>query len=195
MPWHTRRRARLSDPAGWLGHARHPAWLSAASGKAFHVSRRSGSSGRSRTPSAGSRASRGPPRRTCSPAADHEHRVRRRADLPCPSPSLPDGLVPIRWLDKRGSRMRASARLAIAVAWDLFRIRWSTEGFVGARRNALMASARAGAARSSRAADPRARHVRCRRCQHGCGRWRHARLRLSGLCRGSGTIASGRAAL
>lgn len=31
-------------------------------------------------------------------------------------------IVPIRWLDKRGSRMRASARVAIRVAWDLFRI-------------------------------------------------------------------------
>lgn len=31
-------------------------------------------------------------------------------------------IVPIRWSDVRGSRMRASARLAIQVAWDLFRI-------------------------------------------------------------------------
>jgi dolichyl-phosphate beta-glucosyltransferase len=31
-------------------------------------------------------------------------------------------IVPIRWLDKRGSRMRANARLALRVAWDLFRI-------------------------------------------------------------------------
>ena len=31
-------------------------------------------------------------------------------------------VVPIRWYDKRGSRMRASARLALQVAWDLFRI-------------------------------------------------------------------------
>ncbi len=31
-------------------------------------------------------------------------------------------IVPIRWFDKRGSRMRASARLALRVAWDLFRI-------------------------------------------------------------------------
>ena len=31
-------------------------------------------------------------------------------------------IVPIRWFDKRGSRMRASAGLAIRVAWDLFRI-------------------------------------------------------------------------
>jgi dolichyl-phosphate beta-glucosyltransferase len=31
-------------------------------------------------------------------------------------------IVPIRWYDKRGSRMRASARLALTVAWDLFRI-------------------------------------------------------------------------
>ena len=31
-------------------------------------------------------------------------------------------VVPIRWFDKRGSRMRASAGLAARVAWDLFRI-------------------------------------------------------------------------
>jgi dolichyl-phosphate beta-glucosyltransferase len=31
-------------------------------------------------------------------------------------------IVPIRWSDVRGSRMRASARLALQVAWDLFRI-------------------------------------------------------------------------
>jgi dolichyl-phosphate beta-glucosyltransferase len=31
-------------------------------------------------------------------------------------------IVPIRWSDVRGSRMRASARLAAQVAWDLFRI-------------------------------------------------------------------------
>ena len=31
-------------------------------------------------------------------------------------------IVPIRWYDKRGSRMRASPGLALRVAWDLFRI-------------------------------------------------------------------------
>jgi dolichyl-phosphate beta-glucosyltransferase len=31
-------------------------------------------------------------------------------------------VVPIRWFDKRGSRMRASVAMAIRVAWDLFRI-------------------------------------------------------------------------
>ncbi len=31
-------------------------------------------------------------------------------------------IVPIRWSDKRGSRMRASPGLALRVAWDLFRI-------------------------------------------------------------------------
>jgi hypothetical protein len=30
--------------------------------------------------------------------------------------------VPIRWYDKRGSRMRARPGLAVRVAWDLFRI-------------------------------------------------------------------------
>jgi dolichyl-phosphate beta-glucosyltransferase len=31
-------------------------------------------------------------------------------------------IVPIRWADRRGSRMRASPSLALRVAWDLFRI-------------------------------------------------------------------------
>lgn len=31
-------------------------------------------------------------------------------------------IVPIQWFDKRGSRMRATARMALQVAWDLFRI-------------------------------------------------------------------------
>lgn len=31
-------------------------------------------------------------------------------------------IVPIRWFDKRGSRMRARLGLAVRVAWDLFRI-------------------------------------------------------------------------
>jgi dolichyl-phosphate beta-glucosyltransferase len=31
-------------------------------------------------------------------------------------------VVPIEWADKRGSRMRARPRLALRVAWDLFRI-------------------------------------------------------------------------
>jgi dolichyl-phosphate beta-glucosyltransferase len=31
-------------------------------------------------------------------------------------------VVPIRWFDKRGSRMRARFGLALRVAWDLFRI-------------------------------------------------------------------------
>ena len=31
-------------------------------------------------------------------------------------------IVPIRWFDKRGSRMRASLGLSMRVAWDLFRI-------------------------------------------------------------------------
>jgi dolichyl-phosphate beta-glucosyltransferase len=31
-------------------------------------------------------------------------------------------VVPIRWLDRQGSRMRPGVRLAMRVAWDLFRI-------------------------------------------------------------------------
>ncbi len=32
------------------------------------------------------------------------------------------GVVPIRWADRRGSRMRATPGLALRVGWDLFRI-------------------------------------------------------------------------
>jgi dolichyl-phosphate beta-glucosyltransferase len=42
-------------------------------------------------------------------------------------------IVPIRWYDKRGSRMRASPGLALRVAWDLFRIPLRHRG---ARRSA-----------------------------------------------------------
>ena len=31
-------------------------------------------------------------------------------------------IVPVRWYDRRGSRMRARPGLALRVAWDLFRI-------------------------------------------------------------------------
>ena len=31
-------------------------------------------------------------------------------------------IVPVRWMDQRGSRMRPGFRLALSVAWDLFRI-------------------------------------------------------------------------
>jgi len=31
-------------------------------------------------------------------------------------------VVPIKWADRRGSRMRPGLRLALGVAWDLFRI-------------------------------------------------------------------------
>jgi dolichyl-phosphate beta-glucosyltransferase len=31
-------------------------------------------------------------------------------------------IVPVNWMDQRGSRMRPGARLAVQVAWDLFRI-------------------------------------------------------------------------
>ena len=42
------------------------------------------------------------------------HLARRRG--------YPFAVVPIRWFDKRGSRMRATPGIALRVAWDLFRI-------------------------------------------------------------------------
>jgi dolichyl-phosphate beta-glucosyltransferase len=43
-------------------------------------------------------------------------------------------IVPIRWADRRGSRMRARPRLAAQVAWDLFRIPLIHRSVVAARR-------------------------------------------------------------
>lgn len=40
-------------------------------------------------------------------------------------------VVPVRWSDRRGSRMRASPRLALRVAWDLFRIPLIHRGLLG----------------------------------------------------------------
>jgi dolichyl-phosphate beta-glucosyltransferase len=53
-------------------------------------------------------------------------------------------VVPVAWADRRGSRMHPRLRLALRVAWDLFRIRFLHRGVkrVGAR-----AGAEAGAAR------------------------------------------------
>ena len=42
------------------------------------------------------------------------HLVRRRG--------YTSAIVPIRWADRRGSRMHPGVRLAVRVAWDLFRI-------------------------------------------------------------------------
>ena len=119
-----RRRARVADPAGRLGHAGDPAGLPAPPRQGRSTCwRRSGWSARSRTPSAGSRASPGQPPTTCSRGSsitsivfDVEliYLARRRG--------YRLAIVPIRWYDKRGSRMRARPGLALRVAWDLFRI-------------------------------------------------------------------------
>ena len=78
---------------------------------------------RARTPSAGSRGSAARRRRTSSRGRrvtsivfDVEliYLARRRG--------YRMAIVPIRWFDKRGSRMRARPSLAVRVAWDLFRI-------------------------------------------------------------------------
>ncbi len=48
---------------------------------------------------------------------DHEHRVRRGSDLSWPaSAATAWPIVPIRWADRRGSRMHARPRLALRVA-------------------------------------------------------------------------------
>ncbi len=86
-------------------------------------SRRSGSSARSRTPSAASRASRR--------AAAQDLFARQKIssivfDVELIYLARKRGywlaIVPIRWADRRGSRMRARPGLALRVAWDLFRI-------------------------------------------------------------------------
>ena len=75
-----------------------------------------------RTPSAASRDSDGRRHTTCSHAAGDSivfdveliYLARRRG--------YRMAIVPIRWSDQRGSRMRARPGLAARVAWDLFRI-------------------------------------------------------------------------
>ena len=52
---------------------------------------------------------------------DHQHRVRHRGDLPGPPARVLDHRLPVRWEDRRGSRMHPGVRLAIRVAWDLLR--------------------------------------------------------------------------
>ena len=49
-------------------------------------------------------------------------------------------IVPIRWSDVRGSRMRARPGLALRVAWDLFRIPLIHRGI--GRRSAAVAEAK-----------------------------------------------------
>ena len=48
-------------------------------------------------------------------------------------------VVPIRWFDRRGSRMRPGARLALQVAWDLFRIPLLHRGLSRAARDERVA--------------------------------------------------------
>ena len=123
-PRRPRRRPRLADPARRLGHAHEPAGLPPAARQGLPRSwPRSGSSVRSRTRSAGSRASRARPpsdlferQRITSIVFDVEliYLARRRG--------YRLAIVPIHWYDRRGSRMRARPGLALRVAWDLFRI-------------------------------------------------------------------------
>ena len=106
-----RRRARVADPARRVGHANEPAVLPTDAGRGCSMSwRRSGSSVRSRTPSAGSRGSVAT-RRTISSSAQEIRSIvfdveliylaRRRG--------YRIAIVPIRWSDRRGSRMRPRA--------------------------------------------------------------------------------------
>ncbi len=87
-----RRRARLADPARRLRHARDPARLPAAAGQGVPPARldlggRAGEGHAVRVQGVHPRGGPGPVR----PPADHQHRVRRRADLPRPAARLPDG--------------------------------------------------------------------------------------------------------
>ena len=119
-----RRRVRQPDPARRLRHAGLAAGLAAGAGQDVpRCWRRCGSSARCRTRSAGSRGSAATSPATCSRRQkvtsivfDVEviFLVRRRG--------YTSTVVPIRWADRRGSRMHPGLRLAIQVAWDLFRI-------------------------------------------------------------------------
>jgi dolichyl-phosphate beta-glucosyltransferase len=52
-------------------------------------------------------------------------------------------IVPIRWADRRGSRMRARPGLALRVAWDLFRIPLIHRRLARVDRSAIASSAAA----------------------------------------------------
>ena len=56
-------------------------------------------------------------------------------------------IVPIRWSDRRGSRMRARPALALRVAWDLLRIPLLHRGVDRARRQVASVEARADGSR------------------------------------------------
>ena len=85
--------------------------------------RRPGWRAQCRTRSAASRGSPGPPRRTCSAASGS--RASRSTSRSSTSPAKQRyriAIVPVRWTDRRGSRMHPRLGLAMRVAWDLFRI-------------------------------------------------------------------------
>ena len=62
-------------------------------------------------------------RRTCSPdRASRASSSTSSSSISLAAAATRMAIVPIRWYDKRGSRMRARLSLAMRVAWDLFRI-------------------------------------------------------------------------
>ena len=87
-----RRCPRLADPAGRLGHAREPARLSAAaSARRSTCSRRCGRSGPVEDTQCGFKGfTRQAAHDLFEMTAGHQHRLRRRGDLPRAPPRLPD---------------------------------------------------------------------------------------------------------
>ena len=178
-----RRRARAagSSPTARDMRATQPGYRRLL-GKVFHVLASIWVVGPSRTPSAGSRAS---PRAAAQDLFARQQVTSIVFDVELIYLARRRGyrlaVVPIRWYDRRGSRMRAGPGLALRVAWDLFRIPLIHRGV--RRREAARPGRdghRGGWPRLGRAAlpdrrDPRLR--RWRRCIVCAGR-RHARLRL-----------------
>ena len=140
---------------------------------------RSGSSARSRTRSAGSRVSRARRPRPVRAAADHEHRVRRRAHLPRPAAGLlagdrPDPLVrPARLADARPAGARPAGRLGPVP--DPAHPPRRAAGSSAEPRDGADRYESAGASGPADRRDPR---VRRRRRSDARRRRRHARLRL-----------------
>ena len=104
-------------------------------------------------------------------------------------------IVPVRWYDRRGSRMRARPGLALRVAWDLFRIPLIHGGAERARHPRRDRSAAACAARECGAPAGGDRRLRRGRRRRHRGRRRHARLRLPRLLQGGRPTARRAAAV
>ena len=117
-------RLRLPDPARRLGHAGVAARLASPAGQGPSTcSPRPGWSARSRTRQCGFKGFR---REVAQDLFARQKITSIVFDVEVIFLARKRGyrhaVVPIRWEDRRGSRMHPGLRLALRVAWDLFRI-------------------------------------------------------------------------